>query len=114
MSASLTDILTATKNIVTALSTWATDFLNVNGQVNAAGLTVPTVVSAKAGRIAAVSVIVAGSAAGMIYDGTLLTATAKPIYVIPMTVGVFVVNFPISFGLLVSPGTGQTITVSYS
>lgn len=112
--ASIADVLTAIKNIVTALSTEAANFLNVNGQVSAAGLTATTVVKPVAGRIANVSVIVAGSATGRVYDGAIATATTKPLYVIPNTVGVFVVNMPASFGIVVVPGTGQTVTVSYS
>lgn len=114
MSASTSDVLTAIKNIVTALATEAANFLNVNGQLSAAGLTTATVVKATGGRIASVSVIVAGSATGKIYDATSTSATTKPLYVIPQTVGVFVVNMPASFGITVAPGSGQTVSVSYS
>jgi hypothetical protein len=112
--ASISDILTAIKNIALLLGTLATDFLNVNGQINAAGIVAPFVVSTKAGRLASVSIIVGGAATGLIYDGANLSATSKPLYVIPTTVGVFVVNIPVSFGVLVVPGSGQTVTVSYS
>jgi hypothetical protein len=114
--ASTSDILTAIKNIVTALATDATNFLNVNGQVSFAAITVPTIVKPTAGRIASVSVIVAGSSTGFIYDAVLLTDTTKPLYVIPMSVGTepYVVNLPNSFGLVVVPGTGMKVTVSYS
>ena len=114
MSASTSDVLTAIKNIVTALATEAANFLNVNGQVNAADISVPTVVSIKVGRIASVSVIIAGSSTGLVYDGATLTTTTKRMYVIPNTVGVFVVNLPVSFGILIVPGSGQIVTVSYS
>jgi hypothetical protein len=113
-SASLSDLRTAAKNIALLLGTLATDYLNVNGQINAAGIVAPLVVKTSAGRLASVSVLVAGSATGLIYDGANLSATSRPLYVIPMTVGVFVVNMPASFGLLVTPGSGQTVTVSYS
>jgi hypothetical protein len=117
-SASLADILTATKNIVTALATATQAYLNVEGQTNSANISVPTVVKASAGRIARVSVIVAGSATGFIYDGASLTATTKPLWIIPEAAATngepYVVKFPTSFGLLVVPGTGQTVTVSWS
>lgn len=115
-TASLSDIMSTVKNIVTALATEAQNYLDVQGAVNAAAISTPTVVKAVAGRIASVSVLVAGSATGLIYDGATLTATTKPIYVIPSAVGTepYVVNFPLSFGLLVVPGSGQTVTVSYS
>lgn len=114
--ASLSDILTPIKNIVTALATEAQNYLNVQGAVNAAGITAPTIVSSKAGRIASVSVIVAGSGAGSIYDAVSLSDTTKPIYIIPTAVAdePYVVNMPISFGIVVVPGGSQTVTVSYS
>jgi hypothetical protein len=114
--ASTSDVLTAIKNIVTALATAAQNYLNVQGLINAANISTPTLVSTKAGRICSVSVLTAGSATGLIYDGALLTATTKPIYVIPTSVGTepYVVNMPLSFGLLVVPGSGQVVTVSYS
>jgi hypothetical protein len=114
MSASLSDILTAAKNIVTAINALAQNYLNVQGILNASGLTADTVVKPASGRLCVVSVIVAGSATGAVYDSATTGATTKPLYVIPTTVGVDVVNIPASFGLFVSPGTGQTVTVSYS
>src|ERR1700743_606956 len=116
MSASLSDILTATKNIVTALATAAQNYINVQGAVNAAGITAPTIVSVSAGRIASVSVIVAGSSTGTIYDANSLTNNTKPLYIIPSAVGnqPYIVNLPNSFGGVIVPGAGQTVTVSYS
>jgi hypothetical protein len=112
--ASASDILTTLKNLVTGLANLTQNYLNVQGVLNFAGLTAPTVVKATSGRIARVSVIVAGSAPGMIYDGATLAATTKPLDVIPNTVGVYEVNLPTSFGLLVVPGSGQTVSGSYS
>ena len=114
MSASTSDVLTAIKNIVTALATEAQNFLNVNGLQTASGLTAPTQIKTTGGRVASVSVIVAGSAVGHIYDSTSTSVTTKPLYVIPQTVGVFVVNMPVSFGIAVVPGSGQTVSVSWS
>lgn len=112
--ASLTDILTSAQNIVTAINNVATRYLNVQGITNAAGLTSATLVQSGPGRVATVSVIVAGSATGKIYDAALASATTNPIYVIPETVGVVFVNIPVQFGIVVAPGSGQTVTVSYS
>jgi hypothetical protein len=112
--ASASDILTTLKNLVTAINALAQNYLNVEGVLNFAGLTAPTVVKATSGRIARVSVIVAGSAPGMIYDGATLVATTKPLDVIPNTVGVYELKMPTSFGLLVVPGSGQTVSGSYS
>ncbi len=113
-NASISDVLTAIKNIVTGVNALAQNYLNVQGITNSAALTAATVVKSSAGRVARVSVIVAGSATGTVYDGATVTATTKPLYVIPMTVGVFEVNLPANFGILVLPGTGQTVTISWS
>jgi len=108
------DILTTLKNIVTALNDASQAYLNVNGQQNLASITAATVVKSTPGRVATVSVIVAGSAVGKVYDATSASATTNPIFVIPTTVGLTVVNIPTLYGIVVAPGTGQTLAVSYS
>lgn len=108
------DLFTAAKNIVVALNNAAQTYLNVNGSTNAAGITTASIVKPSAGRVCAVSVIVGGSAVGKIYDGVNASATANPIYTIPTTVGAYVVNIPALYGIVVAPGTGQTISLSYS
>ena len=112
--ASLSDILSAIKNLVQGVNALAQNYLSVQGLSNAPALTAATVVKTAAGRVAAVSVTVAGSAVGTIYDGGSLNATTKPIYIIPNTVGVFNVNMPANVGILAAPGTGQTVTVVWS
>jgi hypothetical protein len=111
---SLSDILSAIKNLVQGVNALTATYLNVEGQSIAAALVAATVVKPAPGRVARVSVIIAGSAEGGIYDGASLTAGTKPIYVIPMTVGVFDVMLPCDYGILVSPGTGQMVSVSWS
>lgn len=113
-STSLSDLLTALKNVVTALNNATLAYRQVNGISTAEALTAQTVVKTSAGRVASVSVIVAGSAPGTLYDASQPNITLAPIYVIPNTIGVFVVNLPTDTGLVVVPGTGQTVTVSWS
>lgn len=112
--ASLSDILTTAKNVVTAISNVAQTYLAVQGAQNSGALTSATLVQLGSSRVAMVSVIVAGSATGRIYDGNSASSTTNPVYVIPTTVGVTFVNMPVGIGLVVAPGTGQTVTVSYS
>ena len=112
--ASVSDVLTTLQNLVTALNAASQAYVNVNGALNAAGITAPKIIKSSAGRIAVVSVLVAGSSVGVIYDATSLTDTTKPLGVIPNTVGTYAVNMPASFGIVCVPGTGQQITVSYS
>ena len=113
---SLSDMLTAVKNLVTGLATLAQNYLNVQGAQNFAGITAPTVIKASSGRIVRISVTSGGSSTGFVYDGAALGATTKPLYVIPMAVGTepYEVNLPASFGILVVPGSGMTAAGSWS
>jgi len=78
-------------------------------------VTADTLVKAKSGRVAKVSVIVAGSVAGSVNDAATIggAATANEIAVIPNTVGVYNIDFPVSNGIVIKAGTGNTIAVSY-
>jgi hypothetical protein len=102
---------------VVALNAATQAFNNVNGISTKEAITVPTVVKATPGRIASVSIIVAGSSTGMIYDSASLTQSS-PLWVIPMAAKAdgepYVVNMPTDSGLLVVPGVGQTITVAWA
>jgi len=112
---SLSDILTAIKNLVTAVATASNGYLNVQGQTNACGITTPTVVKTGTGRLAQIVLIDAGSATGMVYDSVSTTNTTKPLYPIENSGGpAFVANMPYNLGLMVVPGAGQKVTVSYS
>jgi hypothetical protein len=112
--ASVSDILTAFKNLVTALNSAAQTYLSVNGSSVATAISTPTVVKASAGRLVNVSVVVQASAVGGIYDASALGVTTRPLYEIPSTIGVFDVNLPAAYGILVIPGAGMTVAVSYS
>lgn len=113
MSASTADVLTAIKNIVTAINAQTAQELAVNGAINSGPLSVATVVSQKAGRVARVSVTTAGTGTGTIYDSATATTT-KPIAVIASAVGVQDINLPVSFGVYVVPSPGMVVTVAYS
>ena len=88
------------------------------GQGNAVSfnITSPTVIKTGVGRVARVSVIVAGSTNGTINDVATTggAAAANQLYTIVDTVGNYVVDMPVSTGLVVVPGTGMTVAVSYS
>jgi hypothetical protein len=64
--------------------------------------------------VSTVSIITAGSTVGAIYDAAALGVTSRPIVTIPNIVGVFSAPIPMSYGILVVPGTGQVVTVGYS
>jgi hypothetical protein len=115
---STADLLTALKNVVTALNNASQTYLAVNGLSNypniSTSLAQYVLVKGSAGRIASVSVLVAGSASGAIYDAITAGDVSKPLYIIPMVIGVYVVNLPANYGIVVAPGTAQVLTVSYS
>lgn len=111
---SLGDIFTTAKNIVTAINGWAQTLLQVEGSSSAVEITAVTAVKVGEGRVSRVSVIVAGSAVGYVRDAALTSATGARVFTIPTTVGVHVVNMPVSNGIVVEPGTGQTVAISYS
>jgi len=85
------------------------------GNAGSLNITAARVVKATAGRAARVSVIVAGSAPGSVNDAatTGTVATANLVYVIPNTVGIYTIDWPCTTGITVTPGTGQTVAISY-
>jgi hypothetical protein len=112
--ASLSDILTAAQNIASAINNVSSTHLLVQGSRNAPNLSAATLVKIGAGRMATISILTAGSGNGHIYDTNAAASTANPIFTIPNTIGVIFVNMPVSFGIVVAPGTGQVVTISYS
>jgi energy-converting hydrogenase Eha subunit E len=111
---SLSDIFTTAKNISVAINNAAQVYLKVQGAQRSATLTTTSLVSSQQGRLASISVIVAGSTAGIIYDSSVTGSLINALAVIANTVGVTVVNLPYNTGLVVVPGTGMTVVVSYS
>ena len=106
--ASLDDIITPAKNLVTAINGLAQTYGMIQGNKVAAGLSAATQVSTSAGRLVNVVVTTAGSTTGTIKDGL------NVVFVVPNTLGVYPVNIPCSYGLYYTPGTSQVATISYS
>lgn len=82
-------------------------------------LTATTLVKAGAGRIGTLSVIVGGTGAGGVYD-SLTTAgisAANQLAVIPALttsqIGALKLDMNVANGLVIAPGTGQTVAASY-
>jgi hypothetical protein len=87
-----------------------------SGKTAVYNITTATVVKATPGRLVRISVIVAGSAAGTANDcaTTGAAAVGNQITVIPNTVGPMQpIDWPCATGVVVVPGTGQTLAVSY-
>lgn len=82
-------------------------------------LTATTLVKTGAGRVGTASVLVGGTGAGGIYDA-LTTATisvTNQLAVLPALttnqISSIKIDMPFTNGLVIAPGTGQTIAASY-
>jgi secreted trypsin-like serine protease len=115
MTASLGDILTAQKNGVVAINGVAQANLRSLGTQTSLTVTTATVVFTGAGYLVNFSVVVAGSSAGVIYNASNTTPLAQDaLCAVPSTVGVVKTGQVFTSGLVISPGTGQSINVTYS
>lgn len=84
-----------------------------SGESSSLNITTATVVKAGAGRIVRFVVTTAG-AAGTIHDSATTGAAGTLIATIPATVGIYYLDFPVTTGILVTPGAAQVVSVSYS
>ena len=114
MPASTDDILTAIKNIVTAINNQTQNTTNLAGVQNFYGVTTTTLIQKGPGRIVNISVTVAGSSPGTVYDTAFLGDVPRLIFEFPATVGIYNVNLPVKYGIVVEVGTGMTVAGSYS
>lgn len=79
--------------------------------------TTNTVAKTTAGTVGTVNVLVAGAATGAVYDAAstgAISSTANLVALIPPVVGSVVLNFPCLVGIVIEPGAGQTLSVSYA
>ena len=116
MAASLDDILTAQKNGVVAINGLAQATTRSLGTQTSVTVTAATLIYVGKGYLVNFSVVVAGTTAGTISNtGAVSTvAAANALCAIPNTVGIVKVGQVFSTGLVVTPGTGQSINVTYS
>jgi hypothetical protein len=112
--ATLDDILTTQKNGVFGINGIAGSNYYLAGKLTAPTVTATTLIRSGAGWVARVSVTVAGSTSGIIYDSNATTTLTTPIAIIANTVGIVTVNLPVTNGIVFVPGTGMTATISYS
>jgi hypothetical protein len=114
--ASLDDILTTQKNAVVALNNIFQALNTLNPTTTSSTVTSSTFIIAGKGRLISFSVVVSGTASGLIYNAGTPTggAAANALVATPTTIGVYNVNMIFTDGLVVTPGTGQSINVTYS
>lgn len=113
--ASLDDILTVQKNAVVALNNVQQALAAQNATATSNTLTGATFITAGPGRLLSFVVTVAGSATGSIYNTASPTGgtASNTLVAIPNTVGIYECNLIFNAGLVVEPGTGQSVNVSY-
>jgi hypothetical protein len=87
-----------------------------NGRTTVTNITAATVIKPVPGRVARVSVIVAGTTAGTVNNcvTTGTAAVANQVASIPNAVANLIIDMVCSAGIVVVPGAGQTLAVSYS
>ena len=112
--ASLDDVITVAKNIVTAINGASQAYISVNGQQTSGNIASSSQIQTVPGRLATVSITAAtGGNPGMIYDTNTGTAT-NPVFAIPDTLGIVFVNLRIKSGIYVELGTGMEVAVTFS
>lgn len=114
------DILTTQKNGVVGVNqltqTWS-DYLRAeHGTSVSKCLEAATVVTQGSGYIISVSVVEKGTASGFLYDAATTESPkdADRLMAFKQEEGVFLAGFKFTSGLLVIPGAGQAITITYS
>lgn len=120
--ATLDDILTAQKNGVIAINnlnqTWLSYSRRNQGQFTTAVISgaSPVLIYNGPGYLVSVSVVVAGTTNGTAYNFASATspAASSALMKIGNTVGIYTAGFQFSSGLVIEPGTGQSIVVTYS
>lgn len=114
--ASLDDILTTQKNGVVGVNGLNQTMRRAQGTNTSATVTSQTLITATKGYLVNFSVVVAGTTAGTINNAatTAASAAANAICATPTTLGVYSCGAVFSNGLVINPGTGQSINVTYS
>jgi len=79
-------------------------------------ITTATVVKNTAGRLARINVVSAGASAGSVSDTPTLAGVVASnlISTLPNIAGTFEIDWPFVNGLVVTPGSGQVIAVSFT
>jgi len=115
--ASLDDILTTQKNGVVAINALNNTTLGAAGTVTSATVTATTVIFVGSGRLVNVSVVINGSADGFIHNASTAAGitNANALCAAPSAaVGVYPCGQVFTNGLVIDPGAGQSINVTYS
>jgi hypothetical protein len=124
--ASLDDILTTQKNGVVAISTIGQIFQRYIGVLTSQTVTTSTLIFAGSGRLVNFSIVVKGSTNGKIHNSATVAGitAANALCAVPAPsttgdapyagIGVYPANLIFTNGLVIVPGTGQSVNVTYS
>lgn len=114
--ASLDDILTTQKNGVVAINALNQTLLRGQGTSTSQTVSANTAILTTKGYLVSVSVVVAGSSAGKIYNATSNTTAlaSNLLATVPNSVGVISLGLNYNSGLFIEPGTGQSLNVTYT
>jgi len=114
--ASLDDILTTQKNGVVAINNYASALLRAQGSNTSTTVTADTLVVTGRGYLVSWTVVNAGSGSGYFYNYNAATGYSSADTLCPTgtTIGVFPAGLVFTKGLVIVPGTGQSINVTYS
>lgn len=87
----------------------------LEGRLSTLDIVSATVIKAAPGRVFKVSVIVAGAATGTINDCTTTGAAAvtNQVGTTPAALGTVDFNWPMQTGIVVVPGSGQTLALTW-
>jgi hypothetical protein len=114
--ASLDDILTTQKNGVTGINGVQQSNLRGQGTATSSTVTASTLIIAGNGYLVSYSVVVKGSVDGFIYNSSTVAGIAASNALCntdKTTAGVYKVGLVFNQGLVIAPGTGQSINVTY-
>lgn len=105
----LTPLVAATQNLARA-------YVNGAGKLTSAPITSSTLVFAGAGTLVSITSLVAGTTTGYVYDSATTGGASSSNYISPAgnMLGVLPCGHNFNNGLVVIPGTGQTLAVTYS
>lgn len=116
--ATLDDILTTQKNGVNAINSLGQSLKLYNeGQYTSNTVTTSTFIAAGSGRLVSVAVVIKGSADGLIHNAGSVGAISlsNRLCAAPTAAsGVYPVGAKFTNGLVIVPGTGQALNVTYS
>jgi hypothetical protein len=114
--ASLDDILTTQKNGVQGINGVQQSNLRAQGTATSLTVTTSTLIIAGNGYLVSYTVVVAGTTNGLIYNSSTVAgiAASNALCATDKTaVGVYKTGLVFNKGLVIVPGTGQSINVTY-